>query len=105
MYFWKNKGEGFFDRSKKTLTVTAIEEFNRLQPSEIKPFLMEMKDFIEKMSPLHAYAINKNAYFPKDTLEQINRVPLKETESPIFVSHRGNINGTSNSVLETLSWF
>jgi phosphoglycerol transferase MdoB-like AlkP superfamily enzyme/glycerophosphoryl diester phosphodiesterase len=100
MYFWKNKGEGFFDREKKTLTVTAIEEFGRLLPNEIKPFLLEMKSFIEKMSPLHAYAINNNAYFPKDTLEQVSRPSITETEKPLFISHRGNINGPANSELE-----
>ena len=100
MYFWKNKGEGFFDREKKTLTVTATEEFGRLQQKEIKPFLLTMKNFIEKMSPLHAYAINNNAYFPKDTLEQSTKSPLKETDAPLFISHRGNINGPANSELE-----
>lgn len=100
MYFFKNKGEGYFNRSKKSLTITGIEEFGHLKQGEIKPFLMEMKNFIEKMSPLHAYAINNNAYFPKDTLEQIERTPLVETKAPLFVSHRGNINGPANSELE-----
>lgn len=103
MYFWKNKGEGFFDRSKKSLTVTAIEEFDHLKQNEIKPFLLEMKGFIEKMSPLHAYAINNNAYFPKDTLEQRESISIPETKKPLFVSHRGNINGPSNSDLENSS--
>lgn len=93
LYFWRNKGQGFYDKNRQVLSLAGVEQFGSLSKEEMKPFLFDMKRFIENIRPIQAHTLNTNTLFPPDDFSKNKRAPLKESNKPIFVSHRGNTEG------------
>ena len=58
----------------------------------------EFRNFYELISPVHYYLLAENAYFPVGN--KINEYDTTATGNTIFVSHRGNVNGTTGKLAE-----
>ena len=56
--------------------------------------------FLEVIVPLNRYLMIEDAYAPPRDLGDLARPPLASVRRPLFVSHRGNVSGSSSAVFE-----
>ena len=96
LFLYTNQYELIFDRlNEKFISMVNAETIKQKSDS----FLNELKAKIDNLFKVHFYLLKNNKYFPEPVLLD-NSKELPDVEEPIYVSHRGNIDGPGDKHYE-----
>jgi len=99
MRIWNKGNEIFYDRMRNSIQYRPEKTKVVFREIESNREYNKVTAFINNILPIHYYLLNKDAYFPKQN-SGFEQAPLPNVEKPIYISHRGNINGEAGPLVE-----
>lgn len=93
IYFWQNTVQGYASRKQGKLQLIDFESIGTVTGSK-RSYVQRFKKLAVVMFGLNRYLITENAYFPREEEIQAQEIKVEKT---IYVSHRGNTNGESQT--------
>ena len=98
IYIWKNKFAFVLDKSLGEFTSIDLSANSQSRKTAIHAS-DALQQKIDNLFKVNFYLLKKNKYFPRKD-EITFSSPISGLKQPLFVSHRGNTNGTGNSQYE-----
>jgi len=92
--FFLNRGvEVLYDRIRKEFRAVNRKKGVQAELSKIEDVSDDLQEYYSTINSVHYYLLNKDAYFRPTVEDKIDTRVLSRVEIPIFVSHRGHLQG------------
>jgi len=96
MFFLNRDIEVLYDRIRKEFRAVNRKKGEQAELSKIEDVPDDLLEYYSTINSIHYYLLNKDAYFRPTEEDKIDTQVLSRVEIPIFVSHRGNLQGPGN---------
>ncbi len=100
MFIRNDKEEILYDRIRKEFREVKRKPGEKTELVTMEKVPDELLDFYSTINPVHYYLLQKDAYFRHGITDKIETEAIPQVVTPVFVSHRGNLNGPGNEGIE-----